>query len=292
MKGNSMELNIQRFAEGGSGEGSGESATVAQSQSGAAASAADNASVAGEQSDAQSAQLDLSGYTEEQIEELIEKNSALKKAVGKKMSNSFGKRLAQERAKIQDEMKGVNDVVDKMMVLHGVKSIEELGTKLDEIIPEEYALQNNVSNDVGKELMNARVESLRKDRLNSFYEEQEKVNKQMNEWKQQEAAVKEVFPEFNLEIELGNKDFSELLKRGISMEHAYKVLHHDELMKAAEDRAAKAYSQSVNANLSRPNENGTGNQSAVSGALAASKLTKKDRAELAKRAARGETITL
>ena len=95
MKGNSMELNIQRFAEGGEGTSSGESAAIAQPQTSGAAenTSADNTSVAGEQNDRQ--MIDLSGYSEEQFEELIDKNPTLKKVFGKKVHNTIGRRLSQ-----------------------------------------------------------------------------------------------------------------------------------------------------------------------------------------------------
>jgi hypothetical protein len=74
------------------------------------------------------------------------------------------------------------------------------------------------------------------------------------------------------------------------MEHAYKVVHHDELIAAAEKSAAEKISKNVQSRAARPSENGLGNQSGVVVKSDVHKLTKKDRADLAKRAARGERI--
>lgn len=289
MEGNSMVLDIQRFAEGGAeGAGTtGTSAEVGQPQNtGAAASAADDASVAGEQESSQT-QIDLSSLTEEQIEELIDRSPNLKKVFGKRTDGIIGKRLAQERAK----MKPTNDLMDKLMIVHGAKTMEELQEKLESSLSEEYAIQNGVDNDIGKKLMNAQLRALQDERDKAFRENQMKAERQLQQWQNEAGGVKEFYPDFNLEAELESRDFAELLKRGISMKHAYELMHMDDIKAAAERKAADAYSKSVNANLSRPVENGTGNQSAVSHSSDVSKLTKKERADMAKRAARGEVIT-
>lgn len=290
MNSNSMELNIQRFAEGGAEGSSSGNAAVAQSQSGVEAEGnSANVPVAGENNSQQ--EIDFSSYSEEQIEELIDKNPNFDKVIGKRMKNSFGKRLAQERAKMQETMKPVNNLVDKLMVHHGVKNVEELSQKLDATLPEEFASQNGVSEDMGKELLSLRVRNMQNERARKEFELQQKIDQQMNQWDNEVKATKEIYPNFDAEKELENPEFGKLLKSGVGMEHAYKVIHMDEIVEAAKKDTAAAYEKSTAQMQSRPSENGLGNQVAVNGQRDVSKLTKKERAELAKRAQRGETIT-
>ena len=288
MNSNSMELNIQRFAEGGAEGSSSENAAVAQSGENAV-NAADDTSVAGENNSQQ--EIDFSSYSEEQIEELIDKNPNFDKVIGKRMKNSFGKRLAQERAKMQETMKPVNNVIDKLMVHHGVKNVEELSQKLDATLPEEFASQNGVSEDMGKELLSLRVRNMQNERARKEFELQQKIDQQMNQWEQEASKVRNLYPDFDLKAELDNPEFGKLLQRGVPMEHVYKVLHMDEIVEAAKKDTAAAYEKSTVQMQLRPSENGLGNQVAVNGQRDVSKLTKKERAELAKRAQRGETIT-
>lgn len=123
----------------------------------------------------------------------------------------------------------------------------------------------------------------------------EKANKQLAEWNLQAEAVKQKFPNFNLEEEIQNEDFVRLLGNHIPIEHAYKILHFDELMNdqitktqaSAESRVV----ENIRANGQRPIEAGLNSQNAISSHVDVSKLNKKQRAEIAKRAARGESIT-
>lgn len=278
MNSNSMELNIQRFAEGGAEGSSSENAAVAQSQSGAnAVNAADNTSVAGENS----------GADEVTLDSIFEKYPELKKEADKRTQKAVQGRVHQ----INKSMQSQNDIIDKLMVHHGVKNVEELSQKLDTALPEEFAIQNGVSEDMGKELLSLRVRNMQNERARKEFELQQKIDQQMNQWEQEASKVRNLYPDFDLKAELDNPEFGKLLQRGVPMEHVYKVLHMDEIVEAAKKDTAAAYEKSTVQMQARPSENGLGNQVAVNGQRDVSKLTKKERAELAKRAQRGETIT-
>lgn len=79
------------------------------------------------------------------------------------------------------------------------------------------------------------------------------------------------------------------------MEDAYKTMHFDEIQSATAQASQviteKAVTDNIRAKGSRPAEAGLQNQGAFSTHTDVSKLTKQDRAEIARRAARGETIT-
>ncbi len=118
---------------------------------------------------------------------------------------------------------------------------------------------------------------------------------QMQQWYQEAEALKGKFPNFSLESECANPEFISLLKAKVPMEHAYKTIHFNELMNDAMATAASTTEKSVVSNIrakgSRPIENGTAAQSAFTIKDDVSKLSKKDRAEIARRAMRGEKIT-
>lgn len=122
-----------------------------------------------------------------------------------------------------------------------------------------------------------------------------KAQAQLQQWYQEADALKRAFPKFSLEAESQNPEFISMLKAGVPMEHAYKTLHYDELVNDAMTTAAVNTEKSVVSNIrakgSRPIENGTAAQSAFTIKDDVSKLTKKDRAEIARRAMKGEKIT-
>lgn len=136
---------------------------------------------------------------------------------------------------------------------------------------------------------NAQLRAAQQQRLTDV-----KAQAQLQQWYQEADALKQAFPNFSLEQETQNPQFISMLKAGVPMEHAYKTLHFNELVQDAMSTAAIRTEKSVVSNIrakgSRPIENGTAAQSAFTIKDDVSKLTKKDRADIARRAAKGETI--
>ncbi len=121
------------------------------------------------------------------------------------------------------------------------------------------------------------------------------AQQQFAKWTKDAEGVKSLYPSFDLRSELQNGQFRDLLKAGISVQQAYELVHMDEIRDATARSAAKTASEQMAANIksraSRPSENGTSSQSAVVVKSDVSKLTRAERAEIARRAQRGEKIS-
>lgn len=119
--------------------------------------------------------------------------------------------------------------------------------------------------------------------------------RQMGIWEGEARELKEVYPDFDLEAEVQDKDFLSLLRSGVPMRLAYEVKHMNDIVttakKTAADEREKAVTEAIRARGERPAENGASTQNGVTTGVDVSKLTREQRAEIAKRAARGETIT-
>ncbi len=124
--------------------------------------------------------------------------------------------------------------------------------------------------------------------------QQEARQQQAEKWFAEAQEVKAKFPKFDLSKELQDPNFTAMLRSGTPVEHAYKVLHFDELMTDAMQfttaTTEKRVVDNIRARGSRPNENGVSSQSAFTVRDDVHKLTKKERAEIARRASRGEQI--
>ena len=87
-----------------------------------------------------------------------------------------------------------------------------------------------------------------------------------------------------------------MLRSGVPVRLAYEVKHMDEIKAGVAQNTAKTTEKQVvegiRAKGARPAENGTSSQSAFVVKDDPSQWTKKDRAEVVKRAARGEKIKL
>lgn len=122
-------------------------------------------------------------------------------------------------------------------------------------------------------------------------EKQDSFAKQQTEnWLREAEAVKSKYPNFDLAAEVQNQQFLNMLKAGTPVEHAYKVMHFDEIMSAERNVTEQAVIQNIRAKGARPAENGISSQSAFTIKDDVSKLTKADRAEIARKVARGEII--
>ena len=125
--------------------------------------------------------------------------------------------------------------------------------------------------------------------------EEEKHNAQMKtragELKAQAEETKEVYPDFNFEEEIKNPEFARLLKAGVKVKDAYEVINIDTIIDRSSKNAEKKVVDSIRAKANRPTENGSEGGSGILLSGNASKLTKKERADLAKRAAKGERIS-
>lgn len=101
---------------------------------------------------------------------------------------------------------------------------------------------------------------------------------------EQEGAMRESFPEFDLLRELEDARFVRLTapETGLTLEDAYCAMHHGELREAAERRGWKAAADTIRAGRARPREN-TGGQAASTAANDPRRMTKEQREELKKR---------
>lgn len=182
---------------------------------------------------------------------------------------------------------------------YGVKSddIEALNKAIedDDSYYEEEAAEKGISVEQLKEIRKMEKEnsSLRK----QMAEQSRKDNaaRQYAQWMEQANQVTQIYPQFNLDAELRNDRFLDLILNNVDIKTAFEVVHHNEILPAAmqfaSQRAAENLSRDIIARgVNRPKENGSGAQASATVKSDVSQLTKADRQEIARRVARGERI--
>lgn len=127
-------------------------------------------------------------------------------------------------------------------------------------------------------------------------QEQQEQARQVMKWRNEESALRELYPDFNLDAEIEeNQEFYNLLRNGISVRHAYETIHMDEIMgqtvAGAVQRTAQRTMDTIRANGMRPQENGAGKTPAKPVKLTVSQLTPQQMRDIERRLARGEVIT-
>ena len=208
----------------------------------------------------------------------------------------FDRRFKQVKS-IEADLAAQKPILDMLKTRYGVENVADLqkaiteDTEYWERVAEEKGMTVEQYHAVQK--LEAENAELRKTREREVA--QGKFQQQIDTWYKQADAVKEIYPSFNFKAEVQNPQFLELLKSGVGVEHAYKILHFDELTNDAARVAAQTADAQAQARIkskaSRPSENGTSSKSAVIVKSDVSKLTRKERAEIARRVARGENIS-
>lgn len=124
---------------------------------------------------------------------------------------------------------------------------------------------------------------------------QQAAEQQLQRWYGEAEQARSLYPSFDLNAEVQNPQFLSMLRAGVPVQHAYEVIHMEDIKAGAARMAAQATEKQVTDGIrargARPQENGTTAQSGFTVKDDVSKLSKKDRAEIARRAMMGEKIT-
>ena len=208
----------------------------------------------------------------------------------------FDRRFKQVKS-MEAELASHKEVVDMLKSRYGVDDVAKVknalaeDTEYWEAVAEEHGMTVEQYHAMQKlERENAELKAIRQRQIG-----QQQFQQQIDSWYKEADKVKELYPSFDFKTEAQNPEFLSLLRNGNSVEHAYKVLHFDELTQNAARVAAQTADAQAQARIkqkaSRPSENGTSSQSAAIVRNDVSTLTRKERAEIARRVARGEKIS-
>ncbi|MEG2421235.1 MAG: hypothetical protein RR949_01640 [Oscillospiraceae bacterium] len=125
---------------------------------------------------------------------------------------------------------------------------------------------------------------------------QQAAQQQLQKWYGESEQVTASYPDFDLNTEVKNPQFLSMLRAGVPVMHAYEVIHMEDIKAGVAQNTAKSTEKKVvdgiRAKGTRPAENGTSSQSAFTVKDDPGKWSKQERAEVARRVARGETINL
>lgn len=205
-------------------------------------------------------------------------------------------RRFRETKNLEKQLSDQKDIIDTLMLRYGTNDVAELTKAIDEDDGywEKAAFDAGMSVEQYKAFAKLERENKALLEAQQQRQNQEKANRQLQQWYAEGEALKAQFPDFNLEDEAANPRFIQLLRANVPVEHAYKLLHMDEIMNNTVANsvatAEKKTVQNIRARGMRPQENGTSSQSSFKTKDDVASLSKKDRAELVRRAARGDYI--
>jgi hypothetical protein len=215
---------------------------------------------------------------------------------------------------IQDRLRGsrereakLNPILEMVASRYGIDTSDMANLDLDALSDkiagdnsqyEQEAMDKGLDVETVAKLHRLERMETQKQREREELAKQTEVQRHLEGMIRQEAEVKKLYPNFDLQAELQNPAFVRLTAPGVGVDvrTAYEVVHRDEMrgaeMQFAAQKSAQRIAASVQANGKRPAENG------VSGSVGAvsksdpSQWNKEDRAEVKRRVLSGEKIYL
>lgn len=279
-------LMLTLFGEGGGASG------------GAAAGAAGGEGTGGEGASTQGAPAQQATDRAAEFDRLIK--NEYKEEYDKRFKEGLNRRF-KETESLKQQTEAAKPLMELLAGKYGVDA-NDLGALMkaaeaDESYYEEEAAQKGLTVQQLKQFKQMERENAQ---LRAAQEERQRVeraNQVQARWMQETEALKNVFPGFDFFAESeNNPEFARLIGKGVSVDAAYKVTHLDDIMTGAmQYTAQKVKEKTVNdirARGMRPSEGGLGEHPAGEGQLDVSKLTRQQRADIAKRVLRGEKISL
>ncbi len=172
--------------------------------------------------------------------------------------------------------------------------MDELISKLENESFEEMAYAENVDVDTYKNTQKLQRENKAlKGRLDSE-KAQKNIDNRVQGWFAEAKEIQKEFPDFDLKEASKDPGFSKLLNAGISVDAAFKATNFEKILNNRATSAAKKATENTINNVKNRNskikENGSKNTPGTIYKTNAKSLSKKDRAEIARRVSNGETI--
>ncbi len=209
---------------------------------------------------------------------------------------------------VKDRLKGYNDlksasdnyakVIDKLAIRYGVdpSNIEAVMSAIDkdDAYLESQAMEQGMSTEQFKRMKQIEYENQLFKRQNASIEQERATREKFDRMMEDVPEIKTLYPSFDFVKEIKNPDFARLINNNIPLRTAYEVIHKDEITQSTLQYAVQKTKEQVSNDIQsgqskRVPEGGSGNGIVVKSDV--TKLTKKDRQEIAKRAAGGERIS-
>lgn len=211
--------------------------------------------------------------------------------------------IAKSRVKnakaLSETIERQNPIMSLLAQKYGVKDSSDVdgimkALEADSSFFEEAAAKEGLTVEQYKRMQQLERENAQLKATKESSERQRQADQVYAGWMQEAEQLKGTYPGFDLQTELKSPQFQKMLGAGVGLKAAFEAMHHDEIMAGAMQHTARTISKKiadgVASRQNRPVENGLSSQASANVKSDVSKLTRADRAEVARRAARGEHI--
>lgn len=290
---NLWKLNLHLFGEGG-GDGAG---------AGAAGVAA-----GGESADASVQGGQAQDGTQQPQRTAEERAQAFEQLIKGEYAEEFNARTQgiisqrfKETKNMQSRLDQMQPLVDALSTRYGETDVQKLmaAIEADEGFYQSAADEAGMTVEQLKERNVLRRKAEAYDQWQAQQQRVETERRAYQQWETQSQNLKGIYPDFDFAAQCkdpqNGEKFIKLLGQGVDVKTAYEVLNHDKLiadaLKTAVNQAQMRTVQTIQAQGMRPSENGVGGSVATQMVkIDPAKMSKKERADYARRALQGERI--
>lgn len=291
------KINLQLFNDGAAG-------TSAESSTQVGSSSQQQKVVYGKQE--QETSLAYADGQETTSNTIEARRQEFERLIGQDYKDLFTERMQgiidkrfKETKTMESKLQSLDPVMQLLCDKYGIKDgdVHKLANAIedDDMYWEEAADEAGLTVEQYKYVkkMERENEQFKKARDESMREQQ--IRESWQNILNQSEELMATYPDFNLEQEFENPHFQSLIQAGVPVRTAYEVTHMDDIKNGIAYHTAKNVEQKVTNTIKsksqRPRENGTRSQTGITIKSDVSKLTKEDRAEIARRVSRGEVIS-
>lgn len=207
----------------------------------------------------------------------------------------FNQRFKEAKT-VESNFKTVTPIIKSLSEYYGVKDGDYKALRdavlNDTRLYEERAQENGVSVETQMKFDQMQRENDELKANEAERERQQRNQEILNDWHTQADNLKNEFPDFDFDYELdNNKDFYDLIVRGIPLRNAYIASNSEKVLNQNARQTEKRVTDNIRARGMRVSENGVSSGAAATSSFDVSKLTPSQRRDFANRAMKGETIT-
>ena len=229
------------------------------------------------------------------FEEMIE--GEYKDIYAEKFQQAFNRRFRDVKG-MEASLKEQKPILDMLMqrynIADGNMANLQAALEQDDAYWENAAMEEGLTVEQYKTMKRLERENAELTLMRQRQQGEQQAQQKINQWFSESEKVKEIYPTFDFKAETQDRNFLGLLKAGLSVQQAYELMHMDEIKastaKAAAQTAGEQMKARIQSRAERPSENGTSSQGAVIVKNDVHSLTREDRADVIRRAQRGEKI--
>lgn len=307
-------LNLQLFGEGGDGGAgaapgdAGPSDGLQGSETGVNTPAAGENNRRGKQNRFANVEFGIEEKPAKSAQQPARAQNQDDQADEKRFSQSDVNRILSNRLKNahadKDRLDKLTPIVELLASKYGLKAGEDGSFDLDALSKavtdddeyyEDAAAERGMSVETYKMVHKLEQDAARREREDAQRLEETQRQAAFAKLVEQAQAAQQIYPSFDLDVEMQNPAFARLAAVGVDARTAYEVIHKDEIlgsgMMFAAQNAAQKVSNAVRAGAARPKESGLGGNSPAQVRITdPTKLTPDQRKELRRRVAAGAKV--